>query len=281
MVVSYRIRPRPARVAGALLLVLLAAGGVTACQAAPSSPGPVPGQDAAAARPVEVLVSAAASLQDALREAMADFGRDHPAIRVRFNFGSSGALAQQIEAGAPADVFIAAGQQPMDRLVEKGLVDRDAVRVLARNRIVLIVPRGEAGRVRGWQDLTAEEVRRIAIGDPAHVPAGQYGRQVLEHLGLWARVNAKLVLDQDVREVLHHVAAGEAQAGIVYQTDAATSDRVAVVAEAPPGSHRPVVYPMAVLKDSRHPAEAAAVVEFLLSARSQAVLQRHGFLPPR
>src|SRR5690606_3655684 len=144
-----------------------------------------------------------------------------------------------------------AGQQPMDMLVEKGLVDRDAVHVLARNQVVLIVPRSGTATVRGWQDLSSGEIRRIAIGDPAHVPAGQYGRQALEHLGLWERVNAELVLDQDAREVLNQVAAGEAQAGIVYRTDAATSDRVVVAAEAPPNSHAPVVYPLAVLKGSQ------------------------------
>lgn len=277
-----RLRSPLGRVAWAV--ALLASLVLAACQfhqGMPLDPGAPQGQGARPPARVEVLVSAAASLQDALREAVAEFTREHPGITVRFNFGSSGALAQQIAAGAPADLFIAAGQQPVDMLVGKGLVEPTAVQVLARNQVVLIAPRGGNEAIRGWQDLQAEGVRRIAIGDPAHVPAGQYGRQVLEHLGLWVAVSPKLVLDQDVRQVLHHVAAGEAQAGIVYRTDAARSDRVVVVAEAPPGSHRPVAYPLAVLKDARHPAEARALAAFLLSDRGQAFLERHGFLPPR
>lgn len=274
-----RLRSRAARVAACL--ILLASVGATACRAAPGpASGPEQGNGNGAAQPVELLVSSAASLQDALREAAAEFVRKHPEIKVRFNFGSSGALAQQIVAGAPVDVFIAAGRQPVDMLAEQGLVDPGRVHIIARNQVVLIVPRNGTGTVRGWQDLSRPEVRRIAIGDPAHVPAGQYGRQVLQHLGLWEKVKPKLVLDQDVREVLHHVA-GEAQAGVVYRTDAMTSDRVVVAAEAPAGSHAPVVYPLAVPNTSRHPDEARALAGFLTSQQGQAVLQRHGFLPPQ
>ncbi|MFS8639265.1 MAG: molybdate ABC transporter substrate-binding protein [Symbiobacteriaceae bacterium] len=275
-----RLRSRAARVAACL--VLLASLGVPACRAMPGpATGPAQSKGTEAAEPVEVLVSAAASLQDALREAAAEFVRQHPDIELRFNFGSSGALAQQVVAGAPVDVFIAAGRQPMDLLIGKGLVDPGSVHVIARNQVVLIAPRDGTAALRGWQDLGGGQVDRIAIGDPAHVPAGQYGRQVLEHLGLWEQVQGKLVLDQDVREVLHHVATGEARAGIVYRTDAAPSDEVVVVAEAPAGSHAPVVYPLAVPKTSRHPEQAWALAGFLSSSQGQVILQRHGFLPPR
>ncbi|MBX6378381.1 MAG: molybdate ABC transporter substrate-binding protein [Clostridia bacterium] len=267
-------RSRRTRVAWFALV--LASSLLTACQQ-----GARPGEDNRSTKPVEVVVSAAASLQDALRTAASEFEQQRPGTTVHFNFGSSGALARQIEAGAPVDVFVAAGQQPMDMLVQKGLVDPGAVRILARNQVVLIAPRSGAGVIQGWQELADERVRRIAVGDPAHVPAGQYGKEVLEHLGLWEAVTAKLVLDQDVREVLHHVEIGEAGAGIVYRTDAATSDRVVVVAEAPPASHRPVVYPLATVQESRHPAEARAFADFLVSDRGQAVLQRYGFLPAK
>ena len=169
---SRRLRSRAARAAAYILL--LASMGVAACRALPG-PSPAPEESSnAGGKPVEILVSAAASLQDAMREAAAEFAREHPEIAVRFNFGSSGALAQQIAAGAPVDLFIAAGRQPMDMLVEKGLVDPGAVHVIARNQVVLIAPRTGAVSVRGWQDLSRPDVRRIAIGDPAHVPAGQY-----------------------------------------------------------------------------------------------------------
>lgn len=224
-------------------------------------------------------MAAAASLQDALQDAAAAFAQERPDVAVRFTFGSSGALAQQIAAGAPVDLFVAAGQAPMDQLVRQGAVDPGAVRPLAGNQVVLVAPRAGGIPLRSWDDLKDPRVRRIAVGDPAHVPAGQYGQQVLQHLGLWEAVQPKLVLDQDVRQVLQHVAVGEAQAGIVYATDAATSPQVAVVAPAPAGSHRPVVYPMAVVRTARQPAAAQAFAEFLLSDRGQALLQRHGFTP--
>lgn len=272
------LRARGAGVAAGLLMVLgTAAAG---CQGLTGgSTGPGDAQQAGPPASVTILVSAAASLQDVLQEAVAEFRRSRPDIQVEFNFGSSGALAQQIAAGAPADLFIAAGQGPMDALVEKGLVEADQVSVVASSRVVLIAPRG-AEAVGEWSHLAEGRIRRIAIGDPAHVPAGQYARQVLEHLGLWEQVKAKLVLDQDVRQVLHHVEAGGADAGVVYRTDAATSDRVAVVAEAPPGSHAPVVYPLAVIEGSPHREQAQALVQFLTGPQGQAIFQRHGFLPP-
>ncbi|ADU50588.1 molybdenum ABC transporter, periplasmic molybdate-binding protein [Thermaerobacter marianensis DSM 12885] len=270
-----------------------------------------------------ILVAAAASLQDALQDAAEAFRRVHPAIRVQFTFGSSGALAAQVEAGAPVDLFVAAGRDPVDRLVRRGLADPGAVRVVAGNRLVLVVPAGRpmpgrsvtgrvgAGRPTGggtgsgagtgpgagsgqgagsgagmapeaglWMNLAGDGIRRIALGDPAHVPAGRYGRQVLEHLGLWARVQPKLVLDQDVRQVLQHVAAGAADAGIVYATDAATAKGVAVVAEAPPGSHEPIVYPLVVPRTAVHPEAARALADWLAGAEGQAIFARYGFLPP-
>ena len=266
----------------ALLLVMAGALLLAGC----AGHRPAPGQAATAGRPGNedalsgrLLVSAAASLQDALQEAAARFTARHPGVAVDFNFGSSGALARQIEAGAPADLFIAAGPQPVGDLVARGLVDRADVRTLCRNRLVLVVPADGPSPVGGWADLDAAAVRRVAVGDPAHVPAGQYGRQVLRHLGLWEAVRPKLVLESDVRAVLRHVAAGAVEAGIVYRTDALSSPAVRVVAEAPPGSHDPIVYPLVVLKTTPHRQAADALAAFLTGPEGQEVLARHGFLP--
>lgn len=233
--------------------------------------------------PVVLIVSAAASLGRALLELQPEFHRQHPGIRVRFNFGSSGALQAQIARGAPVDVFISAAQAPMDALIASGHVGPAAVRDLASNRLVLVRPepptRGEP--VSTWADLATDRARRIAIGNPAHVPAGQYARAVLEHLDLWTLVQPKLVFGEDVRQVLTWVERGEVEAGLVYWSDAAGSARVRVVAEAPPGSHLPIVYPMAGLRDSRHPDAAATFMEFLLGPTGQATLARHGFQPLR
>ncbi|WP_324717934.1 molybdate ABC transporter substrate-binding protein [Carboxydochorda subterranea] len=240
------------------------------------------GGPAAGARRTDLLVSAAASLTDLLREAKTSFEARHPDVNVQLNMGSSGSLQRQIEQGAPVDVFISVSQAVTDSLVKQGFIDGKSVRVMARNVVVLVRPAGggPGGTLRGWQDLRAPQVRRIALGNPAHVPAGQYGEEVLESLGLWEAVQPKLVLGEDVRQTLAYVQAGEVDAGIVYATDAAIAGgKVQVVATAPEGSHRPVVYPVAVLRDAPHPQEARAFVEWLLSDEVRAMLEKYGFLP--
>ncbi len=224
---------------------------------------------------VDLLVSAAASMTDALKELQPAFEAEHRDIRLRFNFGSSGGLQQQIESGAPADLFISAAVGPVDALQKKGLLQ--SVQTLAANKVVLIRPASAAAGIQSWSDLQGPAVQRVALGNPAHVPAGQYGKAVLESLKLYEAVSTKLVLGEDVRQVLHFVESGEAQAGIVYSTDAAAAPKVVVVAEAPPGSHQPVTYPVAVIKGTKHTKEAAAFVDFLLAPSARAVLKKYGF----
>jgi molybdate transport system substrate-binding protein len=251
------------RLAGALLgcLMLVAAG----CSRQPQ------------AGPAEVVVSAAASLRDVLTEAQQGFEQEHKDVRLRLNFGSTGALQQQIEQGAPVDLFVAAAQAPMEALVSKGLVEAGAVRPLASNKVVLVRSKAAEAIVTRWEDLGSGQVQRVAIGNPLHVPAGQYGRAVLEKLNQWGAVEQRLVLGEDVRQVLNYVESGEVQAGLVYSSDAAVSQKVVVVAEAPAGSHPPVIYPMAVLKESKFKAQAQAFADYLLSAPGQGLLNKYGF----
>ncbi|MFZ5816647.1 MAG: molybdate ABC transporter substrate-binding protein [Bacillota bacterium] len=230
------------------------------------------------AAPRELVVSAAASLGDALEEARTAFQGREQGLVIRLNLGSSGALSRQIQQGAPADLFLSAADAPMEALVQAGLVERRAVANLASNQIVLIRSRA-VERVRGWADLP--RAGRIALGNPQHVPAGQYGRAVLESLGLWGAVEPRLVFGEDVRQVLQFVASGEVDAGLVYRSDAASSPQVVVVAEAPAGSHPPVGYPMAVLKESRLAADARRFADFLRSAQGQQIFARHGFAAPQ
>jgi molybdate transport system substrate-binding protein len=246
-------------------LVCALALGLTAC-----------GGGARVAATREVVVSAAASLTDALNDAAAAFMTEHPEIHLRFNFGSSGALAHQIEQGAPVDLFISAAPAAMVGLREKGLVAGGDVSTLATNTVVLVRSQAATG-ITGWDSLRGDGVQRIALGDPSHVPAGEYGRQTLTKLGLYDAVAGRLVLAGDVRQVLNYVKSGEAQAGIVYRTDAAVATRVVVVAEAPPGSHAPVEYPMAVLKEAPNREQAAAFAAFLRSDQGRAILKKYGF----
>jgi molybdate transport system substrate-binding protein len=223
-----------------------------------------------------LTVSVAASLQDAMRELAPVYERSHPGVKLDFNFGASGALAQQIESGAPVDVFFSAAPKPIDQLVSKGLILTDTRRDLLQNQLVLVVPIGNSGP-NSFQQLAGSEVKLIALGEPASVPAGDYGRQVLRSLHIWESVQSKLVLAKDVRQVLTYVETGNAEAGIVYATDARTSRSVRVTATAPAGSHAPVVYPVAVVKTSHDATTARALVQFLAEPDAKAVFSRLGF----
>jgi molybdate transport system substrate-binding protein len=223
-----------------------------------------------------LTVSVAASLQNAMTELARAFERSRPGVRLQFNFGGSGTLAQHIEQGAPVDVFFAAAPKPMDALARKSLIVPETRRDIVRNRIVLIAKRGSTAPD-SFAALTAEAVKLVALGDPASVPAGDYGRQVLESLKLWTGVQHKLVLAKDVRQVLTYVETGNAEAGIVYATDAMESAKVRVAETAPEDSHTPVIYPAAVIAGSRNPAAARAFVAFLSGSEAREVFTRRGF----
>jgi len=222
-----------------------------------------------------LTVSAAASLQDAIVEAETGYKHDHTDIDFRNNFGSSGTLAREIEVGAPVDAFLSAASKPMDDLAAKGLIALGTRKNLLRNSLVLIAPLDSS--LRGFDGLTGKSIRLIALGDPASVPAGQYGRQTLTALHLMDKVNAKLVLGRDVRQVLTYVETGNADAGIVYATDAQTSGRVRIVAVAPDSSHDPIVYPAAVVKAGRNEEAARRFIEYLSSPGAKAIFIKHGF----
>ena len=220
-------------------------------------------------RAPELTLSAAASLHPAIDQAVAKFN----GAKVVCNFGASGSLARQIVNGAPADVFVAAGPKPMADLEAAGLLLVDTRRDLLRSDVVLIT----TGATGCFDFLAEPQVKHIAIGEPGSVPAGDYARQVLTSLGLWDRLQPKLVFAQDVRQVLTHVAEGNADAGIVYATDAKTEPKVRVACTAPPGTHDPVVYPIAVVKSTRNADAARSLTAFLAGPEARAVFQSHGF----
>ena len=226
---------------------------------------------------VVLTVSAAASLREALTELEAKYEAANPTVDVRTNFAASGTLRQQIEQGAPVDVFASAAEGPMDALQAAGLVDPRSRRVLAGNELVLVVPAAADSSVRRFEDLASPGVGRVALGAPASVPAGEYAGEVLRALGISEAVERKTVLAQNVRQVLAYVEQGNVDAGVVYRTDAATSRRVRVAAAAPPGTHRPITYPVAVVRRTQAPEAARAYVAFLLGPEGREVLRRRGF----
>ncbi len=221
-------------------------------------------------RSVNLIVSAASSLE----VVMGEVAEKYSAAHIDLNLGSSGALAQQIARGAPSDIFFSASSKNMDDLADQGLILGDTRRDVLRNDIVLIA----AGVPVGSFDALAEpDVKVVAIGDPDSVPAGEYGRQTLISLHLWDRVQPKLVLAKDVRQVLTYVATGNADAGMVYATDARTAPQVRVVAVAPPQTHGPILYSVAVLKSSREAAAARAFAAFLSGPEAKTVFEARGF----
>jgi len=222
-----------------------------------------------------LTLSAAASLQDAIVETETAYKRDHSEVEFRNNFGSSGTLAREIEDGAPVDAFLSAAAKPMDDLDTRGLIVSATRHSFLRNSLVLIAPRDS--QLRDFDGLTDKSVRLVALGDPASVPAGQYGRQTLTALHMLDKLDTKLVLGKDVRQVLTYVETGNADAGLVYATDAGTSSKVRIVAVAPESSHDPIVYPAAVVKTSRNQEASRKFIEYLVSPAAKAIFVKHGF----
>jgi molybdate transport system substrate-binding protein len=236
---------------------------------------------AAPASAQELLVSAAVSMREAVVELGGVFTSRRPGVTVRFNFGASGELQKQIEAGAPVDVFISAGQRQMDELAKRALIVPGSRRVFARNTLVVIKPADSSIDLVKPANLLDPRVRRIAIGNPRTVPVGQYTEESLRALGLWDRLQPRLVLAENVRQALDYVARGEVDAGFVYATDLAVRrDRVREAFRPPEDTYAPVTYPAAVTRDSRHPALGQRFVELLLAGEGRSILGRLGFQPP-
>lgn len=231
----------------------------------------------------DLTISAAVSLKDALDAIAPVYRQQQPHVALHYNLGASGTLQQQIVQGAPVDVYISASPHQMDGLAKQGLLLAGTRRDLLRNTIVLIVPAEPTGAslANGFADLSKPGVKFVAIGEPATVPAGKYAQEVLTHFGLYDSLKPKFVLASDVRQVLMYVASGYADAGIVYATDAKTTSQVKVVTVAPEDSHAPVVYPVAVLANSKNAGAAKTFVGFLESAQAQDVFAKYGFSPAR
>ncbi len=228
---------------------------------------------------VTLLVSAAASLKDALEEIKPIYQQSKPNVNINYNFGASGALQQQIEQGAPADIFISAGKRQVDALEQKGLLLPGTRSVLAKNRLVLVVPKNVTG-ITSLYNLKESKIKRIAIGEPRSVPAGQYAQQVLQKLNIWWQVSSKLVYANNVRQVLAAVESGNADAGLVYATDAKISDKVKVVVAADEKYHSPIVYPLAVVKRTKNASAAKEFSQFLSSSQAKGILKKYGFILP-
>lgn len=233
----------------------------------------------ASAQAADLVVSAAASLTNAFTDIGRSFERVNPGTKVVFNFAASDVLLAQITKGAPADVFASADEIAMDKAVSAGVIDTRSRHNFVRNRLVLIAPADSTVAITGLPSLSAAGIKHIAIGNPASVPVGRYTKGVLEKANMWTALEPKFVNAASVRQALDYVARGETEAGFVYSTDAAImKGKVKVAAEVP--TQAPIVYPIAVVKDSKNAALAQSFLIFIASPAMQTILSDYGFGKP-
>ena len=223
----------------------------------------------------EITIFAAASLKEALYEIKPQFEQNNN-IKLIYNLAASGTLQKQIEEGAPADLFISAGVKQMDALEDKRLIDKDSRINLLKNRLVLVVAKEYKDRITAAEDLIDLDVK-LCIGEPEAVPAGQYARESLKNMGLWDKLNSKLVLAKDVKQVLTYVEKGELAAGIVYSSDVAVMKDSIVAQSFRENTHSPIVYPLAIVAASKDKSSAKTFADYLMADEAQRVFKKYGF----
>jgi molybdate transport system substrate-binding protein len=226
---------------------------------------------------VEVRVFAAASLTDVLKEVARAYEKES-GDKVVFNFAASNFLARQIEAGAPADIFFSADEAQMDLLEKKNLVATETRRNRLSNSLAIVVAADSAIAIGAARDLAKLEIKRIALADPAGVPAGIYAKQFLERQNLWSPLEKKIVPTENVRGALAAVESGNVEAAIVYRTDVAVSKKTKIAFEIPCSETPAIHYPVAILKDSTQSAAAKKFLDYLFSSAATALFQRYGFM---
>ncbi len=237
----------------------------------------VAGCSSSSSEPVELTIAAAASLTDVMADIQTAYADKEPNVTLHFTFASSGSLQTQIEQGAGADIFISAALKQMKTLQGEGLLLDDSYTELLENKVVLIVPSDSTAGITSFDDVNTDKVSMIGIGEPSSVPAGSYAKQVFTTLGTWDAVSAKANYGSDVRTVLTWVENGEVDCGVVYATDAMTSDNVKVVAEAPEGSCDKSFYPGAIVASSANADAAQDFLDFLTSKTAVKIFESYGF----
>jgi len=225
----------------------------------------------------EILVAAASSMTPALTEIAAEFEKTNNDIKVTFTFGSSGKLAQQIKGGAPVDVFISASSTDMDTLEKEHKIESNKRANIAKNTLVVIQQKSGEHSLLNAENPFINEVTHFAIGNPDTVPAGIYAKEALVKMGEWEVLEPKLVFGKDVRQVLTFVETGNAERGIVFTSDAQSSDKVEVISKIDPALHSPAVYPGAIVASTEQPEAANAFLDYMQTREVQEILTDYGF----
>jgi molybdate transport system substrate-binding protein len=225
----------------------------------------------------ELTISAAASLTDALKEIQKAFELKYNHIKLNYNLGSSGALQQQIQQGAPVDVFLSASTKHMNVLVQQQWIQEDQQINVLSNEIAMIVPIDSKLIIENSEDLTREDIKKIAIGIPESVPAGNYAKEALINAKLWEPLQQKLVQAKDVRQVLHYVETGNADAGFVYKSDVLSSSKVKIAYVLDPKTYAAVEYPFGIVKSTQHREEAEKFYTFIQTKEALNIFVKYGF----
>jgi molybdate transport system substrate-binding protein len=227
----------------------------------------------------ELFISAATSLSDVLHDIIDAFEASHPYIHTTINFGGSGTLSQQIQQGAPVDLFLSADELQMDLLADQGLIRTETRIDFVENRMVLIGEENSSLEIDSLEDLPKLDINNIAIGNPDSVPAGNYAREALLEAGVWEDLSKQFIFAKDVRQAVTYVESGNTDIGFVYYTDAVKSGGTEILLEIDSSLHETVSYPAAVMTNSTNRIEAEDFINFLSSETAQEIFQAHGFQP--
>lgn len=259
---------RSHRIYGLLFILICLYLLLTACNSRPSEK-------------IDLTISAAVSLTESLKEIQTLYEAKHPNVKLNLNLGASGTLQQQIEQGAPSDLFISAGKKQMQALLDKQLIDVEHHANLLTNELVLIVPTDAEALIKKPEDLVDSEVKKIAIGQPESVPVGAYSKEALTTMSLWDPLQPKVVLAKDVRQVLSYVETGNVDAGLVYKTDALSSSKVHIVHTLDKSTHQAIEYPIGIIKETKYPEEVKQLFDFIRSKEASDIFVKNGFSLPQ
>lgn len=234
------------------------------------------GSDQDTTEKVELVISAAASLVDSMTEIHNIYESKNRHITLTLNYGSSGTLEQQIQQGAPVDLFISAGKQQMTTLHNQGLIS-GVPQTIITNELVIITPSKSPIALSTLEELKDQDIAILAIGEPEVVPAGGYAKEALKHYELWKDLNSKIVFAKDVRQVLSYVETGNADVGFVYRTDALSTTKVKIAWTLDPTSHKRIEYPAGIVKSTHHFNDARKFLQYLQGDEAQQIFKKYGF----
>lgn len=222
-------------------------------------------------------VSAAASLIDVMEEITKEFSNQYGQIDILLNYGSSGKLAKQIEQGAPSDLFLSASEEEMDNLITGNYIDATTVQIYAKNELVFVVSQNSVNEVKYLENLTNTMIKYIAVGEPENVPLGRYTKYSLDKLGLWEEVKDKFVFGKDARQVTTYIKTGNADAGIIYKSDAVAEKEIKIIHSFGTDSDMPIIYQAGIVNHSKIKQTAETFIDFIVSEESQRIFREFGF----